>query len=389
MNSLTVHEAHPTAPRRKLQYKKVLDARKRPIRGLWIRNGRYYARLAIEDPKTNKSRSRRVPLDGVDSPAKALAELNKLRQLKRENTLPILHRTPKFAEYVKEYLAYFEKAKDAKRPKTLKTERVHLDLWVKHMGEVRLNKINRAMINAFIAKQQDAGWCGRTVNLGVTVLRNVLNRAVDDNYLRTLPTENLRPLKWTPKKRELMTLDQIEAVCKAGMDLSKNGQQLADYLHLMAFCGSRKTETLRIRWTDVDFERHQITIGADGQTKNHEMRVVDFNDKLAALLKDMYARRAPDSQWLFPSPQRGEKDLPAKSFVESMRLAKKEANISHFGFHDCRHFFISYCVMAGIDYMTISRWVGHKDGGVLIGRVYGHLSNEHAKRQAKKLSFIL
>ena len=56
-----------------------------------------------------------------------------------------------------------------------------------------------------------------------------------------------------------------------------------------------------------------------------------------------------------------------------------------FGYHDCRHYFISHAVMSGIDYMTIARWVGHKDGGVLIGRVYGHLNDEHAKRQAKRL----
>ena len=43
------------------------------------------------------------------------------------------------------------------------------------------------------------------------------------------------------------------------------------------------------------------------------------------------------------------------------------------------------CVMAGIDYMTIARRVGHQDGGVLIGKVYGHLSNEHTRRQAEKL----
>jgi hypothetical protein len=26
--------------------------------------------------------------------------------------------------------------------------------------------------------------------------------------------------------------------------------------------------------------------------------------------------------------------------------------------------------MSGIDYMTIARWVGHKDGGVLIGGLW-------------------
>ncbi len=44
---------------------------------------------------------------------------------------------------------------------------------------------------------------------------------------------------------------------------------------------------------------------------------------------------------------------------------------------------ISHCVMSEIDYMTIAGLVTHEDGGILIGKVYGHSSNEHARcRQA-------
>jgi hypothetical protein len=42
--------------------------------------------------------------------------------------------------------------------------------------------------------------------------------------------------------------------------------------------------------------------------------------------------------------------------------------------------------MAGVDYMTIAAWVGHKDGGVLIGKVYGHLSDDHKRETAKRLA---
>ena len=101
----------------------------------------------------------------------------------------------------------------------------------------------------------------------------------------------------------------------------------------------------------------------------------------------MKSRRAPDTDWMFPSAQRGDKDLRAKSFRDTLNKVRKEAKLPTFGFHDCRHFFISMAVMSGIDYMTIARWVGHKDGGILIGKVYGHLSNEHAERQAAKLNF--
>jgi integrase len=111
-----------------------------------------------------------------------------------------------------------------------------------------------------------------------------------------------------------------------------------------------------------------------------------LNPALASLLKEMATRQAPDLQWLFPSPQRGKKDIHLRTFRETLKLARAEAKLDKFGFHDCRHYFISMSVMAGIDNMTIARWVGHRDGGVLIGKVYGHLTDEHTQRQAQKLA---
>ena len=367
-------------------YTRVFDGRKQPIRGLWVRNGHYYARLTVEDATGRKSTIRKR-LEGAQTIPQAQKALASLLVKREAHSLPILQRTPKLADYVATYFALLAKMPDAKRPATIAKERGALGLWVAHMGETRLDRITKAQINAFRAQRQSEGISGRTVNLDVIALRNVLKMAVDDGWLKFLPTENLRPLKWTAKKRGLVTAAEIERLCAAAKENSKNGQQLADYLWLMAYTGARRNEALRLRWADVDFERGQLTIGADGLAKNHESRVVDFNSTLEAHLRDMHARRAPDSQWLFPSPQRGERDIHAQSFMESLRIARNASGITSFGFHDCRHFFISYCVMSGIDFMTIARWVGHADGGVLIGKVYGHLSNEHSKQQAQRLNF--
>ena len=35
---------------------------------------------------------------------------------------------------------------------------------------------------------------------------------------------------------------------------------------------------------------------------------------------------------------------------------------------------------------TLAKWLGHQDGGILVGRVYGHLSDEHQKAMARRLS---
>jgi len=369
------------------QYHKVSDGRKRPIRGLWQRGSRFYARLAVEDLNTGRKEVRRVPLEGAQSVAQALAAMRRLQTQREENNLPVLKRTPKFSECVKQYLAFYGIVKDAKRPKTLQTERGHLNAWVEHLGETRVDRITPAMINAFIAKRQGQGRNARTVNLGVTVLRNVLRRAIDDGWIKRLPTENLRPLKWTPRKRELFSSSQINAVCRAAKKVSKNGREFADYILLLAYSGARMAEALRLKWADVNWKQKQLTIGADGLSKNHKSRVVDFNAELEKHLKRMTTRRAPDTEWLFPSPQRGKIDRAVKTYRETLKLARTAAKIPQFGFHDCRHFFVSYCVMSGIDFMTIARWVGHQDGGILIGKVYGHLSNEHAQRQAQRVNF--
>jgi integrase len=101
----------------------------------------------------------------------------------------------------------------------------------------------------------------------------------------------------------------------------------------------------------------------------------------------MNKRHQPDSIYLFPSPIRGSKDIPVRTLMESFKQARSKAKLTHLGFHDMRHYFISHCVMSGIDCMTIAKWVGHKDGGILIGKVYGHLSPEHEILKAKQVKF--
>jgi hypothetical protein len=52
----------------------------------------------------------------------------------------------------------------------------------------------------------------------------------------------------------------------------------------------------------------------------------------------------------------------SKTFKETLKKAREASGLK-LQFHDGRLLFISMCVMSGIYYMTIARWVGHQDGG--------------------------
>lgn len=389
-------------------HKRVLDKHNHPIPGLYQRGDRFYGRIEVAGANEQK-RTRWFPLfndEKQQEPCSDVKEardaLGVLRSTNSNGNLKLQGKAPLFTDYVEDYFKHHEELRKAmeqkratdpknatlaKRESTIMRERGPLDLWKEHLAGLRLHKIGKRHIQSFIEKRQKAGMTGRTCNYDVIVLRNVLKRALDAELITELPTKNFRPIKHTAPKRGLVTAAEITRLCEKALEVSKNWEQFGDYIRLMSYCGSRRDETLRLKWSDVDWKNNQLVVGSDGQTKNGLPRAVDFNPKLEGHLKDMKSRKAPDTDWMFPSPQRGEKDIPAKSFRETLEAARAAAKLPRFGFHDCRHHFISMCVMSGIDYMTIAEWVGHQDGGILIGKVYGHLADQHKKAQAQKVNF--
>jgi integrase len=363
-----------------------------------MRNDRYYGQLWI-DVGNGRKGPRRIPLVDQDGqPIRTLSTAKEALEIKRherrQNKLPAPGRKPLFSDYTE---TYFEKATvKRKRPGTVENERQAIGRWSDHLGHLRIDRIRTPILAAYVDKRLKGGLFSgrklapvseRTVNLDILMLRNILKMAVDDGHLVDLP--RIKPLEEGPvPKRQLVTPDEFERllIC-ARSACRRNGDELVDYLRFLAYSGAREQEALRIKCIDVDFESERVTIGSDGMAKNGESRTVEFNAHLGALLREMQKRRAPDCSWIFPSPRRGARDEHVRSFRESFKLARKAAKLDWMGFHDLRHYFCSVCVMAGIDFMTIAAWLGHKDGGILVGKVYGHLLDEHRQKAAKLVNF--
>jgi integrase len=390
MNDIeTASNSNSSIPRH-LQYQKVYDGRKRRIRGLWVRNGRYYAQMTVKDPNTGKKSTPRIPLEveenGVSRPvatgAEAVAAMGRLKVQRADNALPVLGQTPKFCDYVTTYLTSSETLN--KGGETIKTETVHLKTWVEHLGETRLNDIIKPMITAFRNKRlKEVG--PSTVNGAMTCLRNVLKKAINDGWLQRLPTENIKPLTVIKPKKRLVPMESMKAICDAATEY-QNGAQFRDLILFLCYSGGRISESLRLKWQDVDWTQRHITIGYDGRVKNYKARVVNFNENLESHLKEMQSRKAPDSEYLFPSPQRGKVDKPAKTFDRTRQLVRVKADLPKFGFHDCRHFFASMCAMSDVAKDVVRDWMGHSTTK-LLDDVYVHYCRDYHATQAKKVSF--
>src|SRR5579859_5800553 len=91
-------------------YAKVFDQRKRRVRGLWERNGTFYAQLTMSHPTSGKLVVRRTRLEDKDgipvaTVPQALGCLNKLKVKREDDVLHIAaKRTPTLSDYSKTYI---------------------------------------------------------------------------------------------------------------------------------------------------------------------------------------------------------------------------------------------------------------------------------------------
>src|SRR5262245_18166032 len=143
----------------------------------------------------------------------------------------------------------------------------------------------------------------------------------------------------------------------------------------------RKSETNALEWRDIDFEAGEVVVRGDAETgtKNWELRRVPL---------------IPDARTHFQRmrSERADEPLDAKVFrvgecQKALDRACKKVGAERITHHDLRHLFATHCIESGVDIPTVSRWLGHKDGGALAMKTYGHLRREHSVAQAQKVSF--
>ena len=115
------------------------------------------------------------------------------------------------------------------------------------------------------------------------------------------------------------------------------------------------------------------------ETKNRQPRRVPIIPDMESLLEEMKANRRACSK--------SEKLLQVTDCPKCLESACAALGIHKLTHHDLRHLFATRCIESGVDIPTVSRWLGHKDGGALAMKTYGHLRNEHSLAMAKKVKF--
>jgi integrase len=220
------------------------------------------------------------------------------------------------------------------------------------------------------------------VNNAIGTLRAVFAEAVDSGARFGNPAANLSRMRVRAKRLELPSRDEflrfVEEIRTAGARQSKD---CANLVRFLAYSGLRIGEAKYVTWGDASFARHQLHVRGDPETatKNGETRYVPMIPELEQMLNELRKER---------------RDEPPTSTImrvfecqNSMTHAAAKIGMKRITHHDLRHLFATICIESGVDIPTVSRWLGHKDGGALCMKTYGHLRQDHSLAQAQRVSF--
>jgi integrase len=222
------------------------------------------------------------------------------------------------------------------------------------------------------------GMSASAFNKCVDTLRSIFEIAREHGVTYQNPVERVSKARMRQKRLELPSVAAFHAIVKnvseAGARQSKDCAHLVRFL---AYSGARISEANSVRWQDCDWEKQRLAI--PGTKSASSDRVIPLFPPLAELLKEMRARRGHE-------PADGA-ILRVQECKGALRSACQAASVKPITHHGLRHLFATRCIESGVDIPTVSRWLGHADGGALAMRTYGHLRQEHSAAQASKVHF--
>ncbi|NBV23406.1 MAG: site-specific integrase [Proteobacteria bacterium] len=254
-------------------------------------------------------------------------------------------------------------------------------------GTVKIRAIPVAQCEEWSRKLRAAYAGATTFNKTLACLREILDIGIEKGARFDNPAKakSIGREKESPKALRLPEPDQFErfvaAVENSGSGWSK---PCADLVRFLAFTGLRIGEARFVTWADVNFTKGKMTVRGNPETGLKHRNVGESRDvplipEARVLLEKLRANRADEPD-----------DRPVMEVFECQRAmdsAAAKVGMERISHHDLRHLFATRCIESGVDIPTVSRWMGHKDGGALAMRTYGHLRDTHSAEMARKVTF--
>jgi integrase len=249
-----------------------------------------------------------------------------------------------------------------------------MKMWMEYFKNVPVVEIDRKRIQTFLTSKTDGGVSSATRNRHLSELRSMFNRCREWGVIYENPCEGIRLLRETGSRTRFLSVQEINELLK------KCGSSIRPVILTALHTGMRRSELLKLQWSDIDLANRVITVE---QAKSGKKRTIPIDDTLFKTLQVLPSRFKKG--WVFPSPKHdGNRCYDFKSRIDR---AFRAAGLTDVTLHSLRHSFASHLVMAGTDIKTVQELLGHSS--LAMTQRYSHLAPDHRTRAIKVLDTAL
>lgn len=261
---------------------------------------------------------------------------------------------------------YFRKQAETKyrHLKNFKSCQRHIERFT-HKKSLVLTAVDRVFLERF-QQYLENGLASVTVNRYMSMLRVVLNDAVNEGLILRNPAQGIKPLKAEESERVYLTRDELRLLIETPSDYP----QMKNAFLLSCLTGMRKSDLQSLKWEQIKGDTLHFP-----QRKTKRFQYLFLNESAKKLIEQLKQGRAREH--VFPIRFYG------GHFSEKFRAWIKKAGIQkRVTFHSGRHTFAVLQLNAGVDIYIVSELLGHSS--IKSTEVYAKILSER-KRDAVKL----
>ena len=301
------------------------------------------------------------------------------------------------AEWLDQWLREF--IEPTVRNTTLKSYQHYLNRFVlPRLGGRKISKITSADIQALYHWALEHGRVNKDSKLGYRlspttvrslhrVLRQALEKAVEERLIPRNPTDGVTVPKGETREMQVLDDDELEKF----MEAIEKDKAWYDFFYTEITTGLRQGEICGLMWKDFDGEKGTLTVRrtvhaekggkiSAGETKTRQgHRTITLPPSTAEVLRN---RKHDSKKWIFPDRLRPERPVLPQTAYQRLKKILQEAGLPAIRFHDLRHTFATHAMASGVDAKTLSNILGHSKASFTLD-TYTHVTGDMQERAAE------
>ena len=240
------------------------------------------------------------------------------------------------------------------------TDRFHLRWLDRFLNAIRLEAIDREVLEAITAARLAEGVAHATANRTLEVVRQILRKAAFEwDWMDKVP--KFRMLLEPKRRVRFLNREEAERL------LAELPEHLAAMARFSLKTGLRRANVTGLLWSQLDLDKRSAWIHAD-QAKGRKPIAVPLSAGAVMVLRQQVGTH-PTHVFSFRAK-------PVQQVnTKAWQAALKRAGIADFRWHDLRHTWASWHAQAGTPLHVLQELGGWESAEMV--RKYAHLSTEH------------